>query len=725
MSYYDEFVVNLRNHDFPTSKRLWEEYCTCDTVDPYELKNIVIAIKESKLAEPFGECIEWILPLWQTLDDKQLSYDVLRIILDLQTVNSEELADITFATLQQCYGDHAYFSEKIRLIGLRQRVQFQGAVANYELLSHMDKSKFVYHVGGWGVGEIVELSLVREQLVIEFEHVTGKKDISFQNAFKSLVPIPDTHFLSQRFGFPDQLEKEAKNNPVLVIQILLRDLGPKTAAELKEELCELVIPQADWPKWWQNTRSKMKQNTMIKMPRTLRDCFELRKLEQTHEERLIRLLANEDNPSTIQATIYKFLRDFTETLANKEVADLVQEKLSDMLTKETSQGLHVSALILLFDIFNEQDLHQRLIDTVLASSDYSALIDSISILAFKKRVLHIIRNNCSKWNTIFANLLFYVNPNQLKEFLLKEWSSGDDTYYDTLQEKVQALKHNPIDFPRTFVWYFQKITGKGNASYPLHDIQSQRFFLESFLILLDYIEQTSEYRDLMKKMHTILTGKRFAIVRSIIKGADVSFLQEFLLLTSKCHSIDAHNAKIIHSLAEAANPELAKMSSPVQEEKEHADEIIWTTQEGFNKTKDRIQYIANVEIISNAKEIESARALGDLRENAEYKFALEKRSRLQAELGMLTNQLNRARIISQNDIPKDFVSVGIVVNVKTNGEKVKAYTILGPWDASPENNILSAQSKLAQALQGGKVGDTISFRDQKLTILSLNSYLDK
>ena len=97
--------------------------------------------------------------------------------------------------------------------GVGGKEQLQGALSHYELLSHMAKGNFVFHTGGWGVGEIMDVSMIRQQLSVEFEYVPGKKDISFANAFNTLIPIPDDHFLALRFGNPDLLEKNAKENP--------------------------------------------------------------------------------------------------------------------------------------------------------------------------------------------------------------------------------------------------------------------------------------------------------------------------------------------------------------------------------------------------------------------------------------------------------------------------------------------------------------------------------
>ena len=84
----------------------------------------------------------------------------------------------------------------------------------------MKKGNFVFHTGGWGTGEIIDVSLVREELTLEFEYVVGPQHFSFEKAFKTLLPLTPDHFYSRRFGNPDVLEKEARENPSEVIRLL-------------------------------------------------------------------------------------------------------------------------------------------------------------------------------------------------------------------------------------------------------------------------------------------------------------------------------------------------------------------------------------------------------------------------------------------------------------------------------------------------------------------------
>ncbi len=129
-------------------------------------------------------------------------------------------------------------------------------------------------------------------------------------------------------------------------------------------------------------------------------------------------------------------------------------------------------------------------------------------------------------------------------------------------------------------------------------------------------------------------------------------------------------------------------------------------------------------MVDNAKEIEAARALGDLRENSEYKFALERRSRLQSELRHLSEQISRARIITKDDILPEEVSIGSIVEVVNSQGKTMTYTILGPWDADPEKGVVSAQSKFAQAMAGLKKGDSFQFKEEEYQIVDLKNFMD-
>lgn len=719
MGYLKDFQTHITNHDYPSFLKLWEEYCSGDELEAEEVCEILRAVKPSDIAEPFGRHVDRIIPLWQKMPEDDLSREVLKLIIDVQTINNEALAELAYNYLKNRYSDQKYFNDKIRLIGLRSKEKFQGAISNYELLSHMNKGKYVFHTGGWGAGEIVDVSLVREQLTLEFDYVPGRKELSFATAFKTLVPIPDDHFLALRFGNPDLLEQKAKEDAGEIIRMLLRDLGPKTAAEIKDELCDLVIPSAEWTRWWQNTRGKIKKDTMIATPESIRDPFRLRKSELSHEERLQRVLENKPDANTLIQMVYTFMRDFPETLKNADFKATLLAKMAEMLSfKEISLAQELQIHFFLQDLNNAKEL-PAINELIQSFESIEKIIDAIEVLSFKKRVLMEARKVRADWKESFLDLLFKVNQAPLRDYILAELIAVKADA--ELKEKFQNLYTHPSRHPEAFMWYFQKL--QTQKAIPFSDKQGKIRFFEGLLILLSNIENNPEQREMVKKIHALLSGDRFAIVRQMMASGSTEEAKEFILLASKSHSLGDHDQKIFQSLAEVAHPSISKSKKKQDSSSEMDSGVIWTTHEGYLKLQQRIQQIATVETIENAKEIEVARSHGDLRENAEFKAALEKRDRLQSELKTLSEQLSSARVITKEDIVPNEAGVGTIVECENKKGKTITYTLLGPWDADPERNILSFQSKLAQALKGKKVGDKFTSQGDELTITAVRSYL--
>ncbi len=720
MSYLEQFQKHLSNHDFPSFLSLWEEYCLSDEVDGEELITVLTNAKNSELHSPFGRHVEQGLVLWEKITDDELSQKTISLIFDIQTTNGPELAEIALNYLNKRYGNDPHFQDKLRLIGLREQQNFQGAISNYILLTHMKKGNFVLHNGEWGVGEIMDVSFIREELSLEFDYVLGVKDLSFSNAFHTLIPLPDTHFLALRFGNPDALEVKAKKNPVETIHILLRDLGPKTAAEIKDELCDLVIPSSQWARWWQTARAKVKKDTMIESPEKLSGSFRLRKIEISHEERFEKALESKMTPHSLIQMVYAFLRDFPQTIKNQKFNEKLQERLKDTLsTEELSDAEQLQFLFFLQDLTQTQDF-APIKELILRFTSPEEVIKEIDPTVFKKRALAEVRELRSDWVQVFSNLFLITDQGTIREYILNELIQAK--HAEKLNEKIRELLSFPGRYPQALVWYFQKIMK--NSEIPFGDPDGKNQFFEAFLILLSLLEQSSGHRDLIKKMHNFLTTGRYSNVRKIFKHASQPIVREFLLLATKCHSLSDHDIKIFHSLAEVVHPALAKLNKKYKEAEAEAHPLIWTTEAGYKSVKDRIDQISTVETVANAKEIEVARGHGDLRENAEFKAALEKRDRLQSELKLLSGQFSQARILTKDDVTTDKVGVGVIVDLEQdNGAKV-SYTLLGPWDADPDKHILSLQSKLAQSLLGKKVGDEVMIQGKAHTILSLRNYFD-
>jgi transcription elongation factor GreA-like protein/transcription elongation GreA/GreB family factor len=718
MQYFKQFHQHLLNRDYTSYLSLWEEYCSGDDIDPAELIRILEDVKTSDFSDAFGRYVDKALRLWEMFENQPAGHDIFKLLIDIQTSNDSGLGSLVMDYVTKKFGHHKQFDLMIKLVGLRDLKEFQGAVSNMELLCHMHKGHFVFHSGGWGVGEIMDVSFLREQISLEFDYVAGRKDVSFQNAFKTLIPISKEHFLARRFGSPDLLEAFAKEHPVETIKMLLKDLGPKSAAEIKNELCDLVIPESEWTKWWQSTRTKIKKDSSIEVPEELKDCFRLRETEFGHEERLQKALDKKPSPDELLQIIYSFLRDFPVALKNAGLKKNIQQKLQACQESEQLTEVQELQLNFLLEDLHPQEAHPAITQIINNYSSFDGLISNISIVAFKKRALVEVKKHRKDWVDLFLDLLLKIDQTTLRDFIFEELLKAKEE--DAIVKKLLAALEHPGHYPNVILWYFKKIMD--GEKIPLADQDGKNRFLESFFILLSILDKSGpSSRDLTKKMLQFITNGRYAVIRKIFQGATIDEVQEFLLLATKCLSFTTHDIKIFHSLAEVVHPSLAKLRKKYDHD-EIEEEIIWTTEEGLNKIKVRIEEIATVETVENAKEIEVARSHGDLRENSEFKYALERRDRLQGELKYLSDQVKKARVLTKADVSTDKIGVGNVIECEDDKGNVVTYTLLGPWDANTEANILSFQSKLAQDIKGLKVGDTFKIQSTSYKIVKIRNY---
>lgn len=137
---------------------------------------------------------------------------------------------------------------------------------------------------------------------------------------------------------------------------------------------------------------------------------------------------------------------------------------------------------------------------------------------------------------------------------------------------------------------------------------------------------------------------------------------------------------------------------------------------GFGKLKDELRRLKAEERPSIVREIEAARAHGDLSENAEYHAAKEKQGQLEARIAQLEDRLARAQVIDPTGQPIDRVRFGFTVDLEDadTGEQV-TYTLLGEEEADVAQGRISVTSPVGRALLGKVVGDSVTVQIPKGT----------
>ena len=130
------------------------------------------------------------------------------------------------------------------------------------------------------------------------------------------------------------------------------------------------------------------------------------------------------------------------------------------------------------------------------------------------------------------------------------------------------------------------------------------------------------------------------------------------------------------------------------------------TSAGLRKLKEELKQLKSVERIKISKEIEVARAHGDLSENAEYHAAKEKQSHIEGRINHIEDQISRAEVVDVSKLSGDKVVFGatVVLEDVENGKEV-TYRIVGEMEADLKKRQISITSPVARALVGKEVGD--------------------
>jgi len=135
------------------------------------------------------------------------------------------------------------------------------------------------------------------------------------------------------------------------------------------------------------------------------------------------------------------------------------------------------------------------------------------------------------------------------------------------------------------------------------------------------------------------------------------------------------------------------------------------TPEGIDKLRAELKRYREIERPKNVADIETARAHGDLSENAEYKAAKERQSFIEGMIGDLEDKLGRANVIDPRTLSGDRVVFGATVTLHDleRNEEV-TYKIVGDIEADTGRNWLSISSPISRALVGKHEGDEVEVR---------------
>jgi transcription elongation factor GreA len=138
------------------------------------------------------------------------------------------------------------------------------------------------------------------------------------------------------------------------------------------------------------------------------------------------------------------------------------------------------------------------------------------------------------------------------------------------------------------------------------------------------------------------------------------------------------------------------------------------TPRGQQVLRDELKRLREIERPKNVRDIEEARAHGDLRENAEFAAAKERQAFIEGRSREIESILAQAEVIDPAKLSGTRVVFGATVRLTDidSGDEV-TYTIVGDYEADIKDGRIAISAPLARAMIGRERGESVSLKTGK------------
>ena len=653
-------------------------------------------------------------------------------ILDLNP-NYSRFKNELIRSYRAKYQDHSLLEDFIKYSGLLDsRKNIGNSILNFETNIVFDKENYVFH-RLWGVGKIKDLDTT--QMIIDFKDKPAHK-MEIQMALKSLKPLQPDHFWVHQYEKPEELQKMFDEEFVSFFKILISSFGNQISlSDIKAEIADIYVPLKNWSKWWTKKRAELLKDNLIRVSPQRKDILELHQSSVSFSDGIIEKFQGSQSFEDRMAVAFEALKDPDE--GAEAIEYMVGQFKDSMRSLDIDIKLQSTWMLELFkealgeeDDYYDEKLKKEIINELSSFNIEKASLLSLSFknTELKKRYAKWVHDYHPEWKRIYVEMLMHT-PIKIHKNLMAELVANNAV--DAIQEFFTRLRKESKTYAEIFIWTVKNlITG----AWQVEGLAIEEQILGFFRLLrnIPKIElKGTKLKNAAREM--VLGSSQDEMIAAVEKYAKDSVRKFSSLFKDVSFFTDLEKQKVKEWLVKI-NPDAFEQSEieaaaddsddSLIEELEKTGKIA-ATKNASQSIHDELEHVLRVEIPKNSEEIGLAQEKGDLRENAEYKAALEKQSILQSQATKLENDLKQIRLITSHDIKIDRVNIGTKVKLKDAAtEDIFVYSILDQWDADVDKGIISYKSPLGAALLDKRKGEVAEFgsgnQEQKLEILSID-----
>jgi transcription elongation GreA/GreB family factor len=542
----------------------------------------------------------------------------------------------------------------------------------------------VYHLPGRGPGRIVEMNPTLD--VLRFEVGGVKLPLSLVSAEKSLVPLPEGHFLRDKLLRPDEVKALAASDPSEAVRRLLASLGgPVTLGELKEHFSG-IVDESRWTSFW----SAAKKHPQLLVAGSAKSGKISWSASADAADESIRKSFFAAEPRK-QIELARKHGKRSKALA-QEFADRLSAAAGEAAARDAALAWELSQTALRLVPSGEEAFPA---DQLLASGDLPGTLSRIHDSSAREKALQAIRAGLGNWADLFADQFHKEDDSRVLAYIFAELGATGARR----DEIARRILRSPRSAPRAFIWLAERLHQENGPATPA-----------LFLALVDALRQ-DEFSALRARLKEFFDPGNLAV--RLVRSASEEEAREYLTALTRASGLEEHRRSVVREALLMAYPDL----------RAPAREYLYGTAESMEARRQELIRLKQVDLPANAEAMRTAKEHGDLRENFEYQSARQKHEYLSARIATLADELSRTRALDPTRIETSEVRVGTRVRLReleSGAERVAV--ILGPWDSKPEENIYSYQSEFAEGLLGRRPGDRVSLSGTPAEIVSISPW---
>lgn len=715
ISYYKKAILRYINHsNYNAVKEIWSKLIQYipQEIDFFQLlrRKISKQMGDIRTANLMQELYNWYK---EHAPEKKEYWDIaikiLKQNLEVEPKDVWARKEITDC-FRNKYKEHSHLEEYIRTSNLTQNYRnvFE-AINDFEKHIAFDKGNYVFH-RNWGVGRIKKLD--SDSLTINFGRVVGIKEMKLSMAVTALKPLAKDHIWVLKATLnKDELVKSVKSDKAETLKIIIKSFDNNCDFKrIKAELVPSILTPGEWTSWNSaakkilETDSNFGVNPNDISMYTVRDGnispeekisneFKAQKQFFSRAELLLKFFESDDtdNSSELFAEMYSY---FTGYLKN--ITKVTEQVLASYLLVR-----HISAADKQF-AFPVKETFAEIYNKIEDPKEIYILLKDSKSTHFKEDFIRCIKL-LPDWNEQYIKLF----PIILKEEILNELIK--DGHTEDVQKLVRTSFEAYKDYRETVLFLFKECQDKkwykeAGVSYEKQLITLINIIELTFREINNHVNSTENKK--INKTATELLFKNDAIFNYMFENGEDAAKKMYTLIDDINDIDPSYKATARNRILE----KYPDFKFRVSEEKKQQSVGLIVTAKKLAEKKAEVEEIQNVLIPKNAAEVADAKAKGDLKENQEYKSAKEEQHFLSLKLTNLQNELNRAVVFDPTTSTTAIISFGSVVTLTNNNtKKDEVYTILGPWESDPDNNVISYMAPFGDAILNKKVGDILQF----------------